>query len=338
MKVLAIESSCDDTSIAVINDHKNIDFLETINHRKFHQKHGGVIPEMAARQHLDILDLFKSKIHKINFSSINAIASTYGPGLIGGLIVGSSFAKGLAISQNKKLIPINHLQAHLLSPRLTNDIKFPYLCLLVSGGNTALVVVKNPSKFITLGSTIDDSAGECFDKVAKALDLGYPGGPAIERLAINGDPSSFLLPKPLTKVKNCDFSFSGLKTAAIEIIKKNKIDKKFLNDFTASFQFTVGEIFKKKIFNALDELKKENIKIKDFSICGGVAANKYLNSLLKNFIEERDINYHQVPLSLCTDNAAMIGWNAIEILQTRKMRLNNYNIRPTPNILIHENF
>ena len=338
MKVLAIESSCDDTSIAVINDHKNIDFLETINHRKFHQKHGGVIPEMAARQHLDILDLFKSKIHKINFSSINAIASTYGPGLIGGLIVGSSFAKGLAISQNKKLVPINHLQAHLLSPRLTNDIKFPYLCLLVSGGNTALVVVKNPSKFITLGSTIDDSAGECFDKVAKALDLGYPGGPAIERLAINGDPSTFLLPKPLTKVKNCDFSFSGLKTAAIEIIKKNKIDKKFLNDFTASFQFTVGEIFKKKIFNALDDLKKENFIIKDFSICGGVAANKYLNSLLKNFIEERDINYHQVPLSLCTDNAAMIGWNAIEILQTRKMRLNNYNIRPTPNILIHENF
>ena len=338
MKVLAIESSCDDTSMAVINDHKNIDFLETINHRKFHQKHGGVIPEMAARQHLNILDLFKSKIHKINFSSINAIASTYGPGLIGGLIVGSSFAKGLAISQNKKLVPINHLQAHLLSPRLTNDIKFPYLCLLVSGGNTALVVVKNPSKFITLGSTIDDSAGECFDKVAKALDLGYPGGPAIERLAINGDPSSFLLPKPLTKVKNCDFSFSGLKTAAIEIIKKNKIDKKFLNDFTASFQFTVGEIFKKKIFNALNDLKKENFIIKDFSICGGVAANKYLNSLLKNFIEERDINYHQVPLSLCTDNAAMIGWNAIEILQTRKMRLNNYNIRPTPSILIHENF
>ena len=338
MKVLAIESSCDDTSIAVINDHRNIDFLETINHRKFHQKHGGVIPEMAARQHLDILDLFKSKIHKINFSSINAIASTYGPGLIGGLIVGSSFAKGLAISQNKKLIPINHLQAHLLSPRLTNDIKFPYLCLLVSGGNTALVVVKNPSKFITLGSTIDDSAGECFDKVAKALDLGYPGGPAIERLAINGDPSSFLLPRPLTKVKNCDFSFSGLKTAAIAIIKKDKINKKFLNNFAASFQFTVGEIFKKKILNALEDLDKENIKIRDFSICGGVAANKYLNNLLKNFIEERDINYHQVPLSLCTDNAAMIGWNAIEILQTRKMRLNNYNIRPTPNILIHENF
>ena len=338
MKVLAIESSCDDTSIAVINDHKNIDFLETINHRKYHQKHGGVIPEMAARQHLDILDLFKSKIHKINFSSINAIASTYGPGLIGGLIVGSSFAKGLAISQNKKLVHINHLQAHLLSPRLTNDIKFPYLCLLVSGGNTALVVVKNPSKFITLGSTIDDSAGECFDKVAKALDLGYPGGPVIERLAFNGDPSRFLLPKPLTKVKNCDFSFSGLKTAAIDIIKKNKIDKKFLKDFTASFQFTVGEIFKKKIFNALDDLKKENIKVKNFYICGGVAANKYLNNLLKDFIEERDINYHQVPLSLCTDNAAMIGWNAIEILQTRKMRLNNYNIRPTPNILIHENF
>ena len=338
MKVLAIESSCDDTSIAVINDQKNIDFLETINHRKFHQKHGGVIPDMAARQHLDLLNLFKSKINKINFSGIDAIASTYGPGLIGGLIVGSSFAKGLSISQNKKLIPINHLQAHLLSPRLTNNIKFPYLCLLVSGGNTALVLVKNPSSFVTLGSTIDDSAGECFDKVAKALGLGYPGGPAIEKLAMKGDLKSFSLPMPLTKIKNCDFSFSGLKTAAIDVIKKNKNNKKFLYNFSASFQYTVGEIFKKKILNALENLNRKNIEIKDFSICGGVAANKYLNNLIRNFIEKKNINYHQVPLSLCTDNAAMIGWNAIEILQTRKIRFYNYNIRPTPNILIHENF
>ena len=338
MKVLAIESSCDDTSIAVINDQKTIDFLETINHRKFHQKHGGVIPEMAARQHLDILDLFKSKINKINFSSINAIASTYGPGLIGGLIVGSSFAKGLAISQNKKLVPINHLQAHLLSPRLTNDIKFPYLCLLISGGNTALVVVKNPSKFITLGSTIDDSAGECFDKVSKALGLGYPGGPIIEKLALKGDHHKYKLPLPLTKVKNCNFSFSGLKTAAIDIINKNKNNKRFLENFCASFQYTVGEIFQKKIRNSLDVMNSEGIKFKDFSICGGVAANQYLNKLIKGFIIERNINFHQVPLSLCTDNAAMIGWNAIELMQYGKLKLNDYNTRPTPNILIHENF
>ena len=173
MKVLAIESSCDDTSISIVNGDKNIEFLETINHRKFHKDHGGVIPEIAARQHLEILDLLGQSIKKINFSNISAIAATFGPGLIGGLIVGSSFAKGLSISKNIKLIPINHLQAHLLSPRLVSDIKFPYLCLLVSGGNTALVLVKSSNEFITLGSTIDDSAGECFDKVAKGLGSVY---------------------------------------------------------------------------------------------------------------------------------------------------------------------
>ena len=338
MKVLAIESSCDDTSFSVVDDQKNVEFLETINHRKFHQKHGGVIPEMAARQHLDIIDLLNKKIKKLNFDKIDAIASTYGPGLIGGLIVGSSFAKGLAIAKNKQLIPINHLQAHLLSPRLTSNLLFPYLCLLVSGGNTALVLVKSSKKFITLGSTIDDSAGECFDKVAKALGLGYPGGPLIEDLASKGDPSSFSLPMPLAKVKNCNFSFSGLKTAAIDIVNRNKINKKFLNNFAASFQFTVGKIFKKKIEYALEIIQNENINVKDFSICGGVAANKYLNKLIKDFIDDKNLQYHQVPLSLCTDNAAMIGWNAIEILRTRKIKLNNYNIRPTPNILIHENF
>ena len=222
MKVLAIESSCDDTSFSIVSDEKSIDFIKTINHRKFHKKHGGVIPEIAARQHLDIMDYLQKSIKKLDFKKIDAIAATYGPGLIGGLIVGSSFAKGLSIGKQKKLIPINHLQAHLLSPRLTSSLSFPYLCLLVSGGNTALVLVKNPKKFITLGSTIDDSAGECFDKVSKALGLGYPGGPIIEKLALKGDRYKYKLPLPLTKVKNCNFSFSGLKTAAIDIINKNK--------------------------------------------------------------------------------------------------------------------
>ena len=148
MKVLAIESSCDDTSFAVVNDDKKVDFHETINHRKFHREHGGVVPEMAARQHLDIMDHLSKFQKKINFANIDAIASTYGPGLIGGLIVGSSFAKGLALSHQKRIIPINHLQAHLLSPRLVSKLSFPYLCLLVSGGNTALVLVKSARKFI----------------------------------------------------------------------------------------------------------------------------------------------------------------------------------------------
>ena len=338
MKVLAIESSCDDTSFSIVNSDKSIDFLETINHRKFHRKHGGVIPEIAARQHLDIMDHLYKSVQKIDFKKIDAIAATYGPGLIGGLIVGSSFAKGLSLAKQKKLVPINHLQAHLLSPRLISDLSFPYLCLLVSGGNTAIVLVKSPKKFITLGSTIDDSAGECFDKVAKALGLSYPGGPVIEKFALKGDMNKYKLPMPLTKIKNCDFSFSGLKTAAIEIIKKNKNNKKFLENFCASFQYTVGEIFRKKISYTFELMTKDNINFKDFSICGGVAANLFLNGLIKDFIKEKNINYHQVPLSLCTDNAAMIGWNAIEVMRYGKIKLNNYNIRPTPNILINENF
>ena len=338
MKVLAIESSCDDTSIAIVKDDKSVEFLETINHRKFHKDHGGVIPEMAARQHLEILDTLVKSIKKINFSKISVIAATFGPGLIGGLIVGSSFAKGLSMSKNIKLIPINHLQAHLLSPRLVSKIKFPYLCLLVSGGNTALVLVKNPKNFITLGSTIDDSAGECFDKVAKGLGLGYPGGPEIERLAIGGNIERFELPMPLTKRNNCEFSFSGLKTAALNTITKNKKTKIFLRDFSASFQHTVFKVLEIKILNSIKLLQKENIKINDFSICGGVAANKYLNAELQKLISSNNLNYHQVPLSLCTDNAAMIGWNAIEYMKTRKIKFNNYNTRPSPNILIHEHF
>ena len=338
MKVLAIESSCDDTSFAVVNDDKTVDFHETINHRKFHREHGGVVPEMAAPHHLDTMVHLSTFKKKINLANIDAIASTYGPGLIGGLIVGSSFAKGLALSQKKKIVPINHLQAHLLSPRLVSQLSFPYLCLLVSGGNTAIVLVKSAKKFITLGSTIDDSAGECFDKVAKAMGLGYPGGPVIEKLALGGEPSSFILPQPLSKIKDCNFSFSGLKTSAIQIIKKNKLQKKFLRNFSASFQFTVGEIFLNKISNAFTELEKNKIKIKDFSVCGGVAANQYINGLLKNFIEDKGIAYHQVPMAYCTDNAAMIGWNAIEILKSSKNKFNNYNVRPSPNTLIHENF
>ncbi len=338
MKVLAIESSCDDTSLSVVNSNKNVEFLETINHRKFHKDHGGVIPEMAARQHLEILDLLSKSIKRVNFSEIAAIAATFGPGLIGGLIVGSSFAKGLSISKNIKLIPINHLQAHLLSPRLVSEIKFPYLCLLVSGGNTALVLVKNSKSFITLGSTIDDSAGECFDKVAKGLGLKYPGGPEIERLALGGNIEKFKLPMPLTKKNNCEFSFSGLKTAALNTIKNNKKTRVFMKDFSASFQHTVFKVLEIKIINSITLLQKKNIKINDFSICGGVAANKYLNTELQKLISTKKLNYHQVPLSLCTDNAAMIGWNAIEIMKSRKIRNNNYNVRPTPNILIHEHF
>ncbi len=338
MNVFAIESSCDDTSFALINDQKKIKFLKTINHKDFHKLKGGVIPEIAARQHLQIIDKAKKFLMKVNFNNVDAIASTFGPGLIGSLIVGSSFAKGLAIAKNKKLIPINHLQAHLLSPRLVSKLNFPYLCLLVSGGNTAIVLVKSPMKLNVIGSTIDDSAGECFDKVAKVLNLDYPGGPIIEKYAKDGDPHKYVLPKPLSKIPNSNFSFSGLKTASIKIIRDNVLNERFKKDFSASFQFTVGEILINKVSNSLDILSKKKIKIKDFSICGGVGANLYINSRMKDFIENRNLIYHQVPLNLCTDNAAMIGWNAIEILRTSKRNFNTFSYRPSPNTLIHENF
>ena len=199
-------------------------------------------------------------------------------------------------------------------------------------------MVKNSKSFVTLGSTIDDSAGECFDKVAKGLGLGYPGGPELEHLALGGNIEKFKLPMPLTKKNNCDFSFSGLKTAALNTIKNNKKTKSFLRDFSASFQHTVSKVLEIKILNSIKLLQRENIKINDFSICGGVAANKYLNNELQKLISTEKLNFHQVPLSLCTDNAAMIGWNAIEYMKTRKTKLNNYNVRPSPNILIHEHF
>ena len=200
------------------------------------------------------------KISSRQLKTVDCIAATYGPGLIGGLIVGSSIAKGIAIALNKPLIPINHLQAHLLSPRMIAKINFPYLCLLVSGGNTAIVLIETEKKFKILGSTIDDSAGECFDKVAKFMGLSYPGGPALEKLAIGGDANAFILPKPLTKTKNCNFSFSGLKTSAIKIIGSHVNTKVFQKDFAASFQKSISNILKIKINNAIDLLDKRNIK------------------------------------------------------------------------------
>lgn len=338
MKVFSIESSCDDTSFAIVNSDKKILFLKTINHSKFHSNHGGVVPEIAARQHLDVIGILSKQLIKKNLKEIDAVACTCGPGLIGGVIVGSSFAKGLAINLKKKFLPINHLQAHLLSPRLVSNITYPYLSLLVSGGNTALVLVKNPKNFVNLGSTIDDSAGECFDKVAKSLNLQYPGGPAIESMAIKGNNYAYVLPRPLCNLKSCNFSFSGLKTASINVINKNKLSKSFVRDFSASFQYTVGEILINRISNALEYLESKKIYIKNFSLCGGVAANKYLNALMRNFIYKKKIDYYQVPMELCTDNAAMIGWNAIEILNFTKRKFFDYGIKPSPNTLIHESF
>ena len=282
---------------------------------------------------MDILS--RKLLHEIQFYKFDNIACTFGPGLIGSLVVGSSFAKGLGLSWNKDVISVNHLQAHLLSPRLTSKLKFPYLCLLVSGGNTALVLVENPFKFKVLGSTIDDSAGECFDKVAKSLNFSYPGGPKIEKFAMFGDNKKYILPIPMKDKKNFNFSFSGLKTAAIKIIKNNKLSKTFINNFCASFQETISEVLALKTENAIKYLKKNKVLIKDFSICGGVAANHQINNHLRETVKRYDLNFHQVPLNLCTDNAAMVAWAAIE-QNNLGITKNKISLRPSPSFRINE--
>ena len=341
MIVLGIETSCDETASAIVNSDHEILSESIYSQIKTHEEYLGVVPELAARSHIDYCDkIIKATIAKANISikEIDAVAATAGPGLLGGLLVGLTTAKSISLAINKPFVAINHLDGHALTPRLSHKLQFPYLLLLISGGHTMFLSVEGPGKYKVLGQSIDDAMGEAFDKTGRLLGLGYPGGPEIEHLALGGNTEKFKLPMPLTKKNNCDFSFSGLKTAALNTIKNNKKTKTFMRDFSASFQHTVSKVLEIKILNSIKLLQKENIKINDFSICGGVAANKYLNTELQKLISTKKLNFHQVPLSLCTDNAAMIGWNAIEYMKTRKIKFNNYNTRPSPNILIHEHF
>jgi N6-L-threonylcarbamoyladenine synthase len=222
--ILGIESSCDDTGVAIIRDDKTILSNIVFSQLKEHAPYKGVVPEIASRSHMKALEsILKASLQeaKIELNEIDAIAATAGPGLIGGVIVGTMFAKSLALGLDKPYIAINHLEGHLLSPRITSDLKFPYLMLLVSGGHCQFVAALGLGNYKILGSTIDDAVGEAFDKCGKMLGLDYPAGPEIERLALRGDPHKFTLPKPLYKRPNCDFSFSGLKTAVRELIRNN---------------------------------------------------------------------------------------------------------------------
>lgn len=330
IKVLAIETSCDETAVSIVDSNKNI-LSNIINSQiNIHKEFGGVVPEIAARLHVDIIDeLIIKALSEANISpnDIDAFAATAGPGLIGGVIVGATAAKTLSYIYNKPFIAINHLEAHALTVRLTNNIEFPYLLLLLSGGHCQILFVKNYDKYIKIGETIDDALGEAFDKVAQMLNLGYPGGPAIEKLAINGDQTRFNFPLPLTREEKhkYNFSFSGLKTAVRREIEKlagniESADKvlsiKDKSDISASFQNCVTKILINRLNNLTNYFFKENnIELKDIVIAGGVAANRYIFEKIKNWGEENNINVVTPPIKLCTDNAAMIAWNAIEKFQ-----------------------
>ena len=314
--ILGIETSCDETAASLITENQqglpvvlsNIVSSQISVHKEF----GGVVPELAARSHIEKIDLIVKKAIDESgkkIEEIDAIASTAGPGLIVCLSIGLSFGKSMASSLNKPFIAVNHLEGHALSPKLESSLNYPYLLLLVSGGHSQFLNVKGLGKYKRLGTTIDDALGEAFDKTAKLLGIEFPGGPQIEVMAEKGDPNRYNLPKPIFNKGGCNLSFAGLKTAILKITKNiNTEQEKF--DLAASFQKTIEEILYKKTKIAFSEFEKQNkLTEKKFVVAGGVAANKNIRLMLKNLCSEQDYQYIFPPIKFCGDNAAMIAIN-----------------------------
>jgi len=311
MLVFSVETSCDETSVCIMKEDKTI-LSHIINSQSIHTKHGGVVPELASRAHLEILQQITKESLKesgIKLNKIDLFSATCGPGLIGGLLIGSTFAKSLSIGSSKPFVPINHLEAHVLSSFYNNVIKFPHLSLLITGGHTQIYFLENYNKIILIGETIDDAIGEAFDKVAKILGLSYPGGPEIEKKALEGNENSFKLPQPLINEDNFNFSFSGLKTSINLITKKNIINESFIKDMSASFQKCIGSILTLKLNKVIKNFYKNNTKDLTVSVVGGVANNDYLKKHFKNIEEE--IKFIYPPKYMMNDNAAMIAWATI---------------------------
>ncbi len=335
MLVFATETSCDETSVCLMEDQKIIDHI--IFSQEIHKIHGGVVPELASRSHLEKLQESTQKIFKNNIlklDDIDIFTATCGPGLIGSLLVGSIFTKSLALSTGKPFVPINHLEGHVLSTSFNNHILYPSLILLLTGGHTQVYLMKNDKEISLLGKSVDDAVGEAFDKVAKILGLSYPGGVEIENKANYGDENFFILPKPLIKEKNLNFSFSGIKTHVNLLTKKNKIDKFFINNLSASFQKTVSDIIIEKITTGLKILRDENINIKSISVVGGVSNNKYIKKKFEDFVERESIELYYPLKEMMSDNAAMIAWACIKNYNKEK---NDIYFKAQPRMKINEN-
>jgi len=317
VKILAIETSCDETAAAVIKDGKEILSNVVSSQVEFHRNYGGIVPEVASRKHIEVISaVIKQALDeaKVNYKKIDAVAATYGPGLVGSLIVGLNAAKAIAYAINKPFIGINHIEGHIcanfLSPgpspikseRGIEGVRFPFVCLVVSGGHTSLISVKGHGEYELMGRTRDDAAGEAFDKVARFLGIGYPGGPIIDKMARDGDPKSIDFPRAmLDESFGYDFSFSGLKTAVVNYVKKNGKPSE-LNDLVASFQQAAVDILVEKTIRAARDRK-----VKLVALAGGVSANSRLREDLRARAEKEGLNVSIPPLFLCTDNAAMIG-------------------------------
>jgi len=330
--VLGIESSCDETAVSIVRlkDKKDGEILSNIVFSQIdeHLPYGGVVPEIASRSHVESLGpLIDRALNEasLKLSNIDGIAATAGPGLVGGLIVGLTTAKGISLGANIPLVGVNHLEGHALTPLLTNKISFPYILLLISGGHTQLILVKDLGEYIQLGTTLDDAVGEAFDKAAKFLDLGYPGGPALEKISKEGSKNRFNFPRPLLKSQDCNFSFSGLKTSLIREVKEiEPLTQNDLADLASSYQQAIIDCLKAKSDRAISMAKDEykDLDINYFVASGGVASNKAIGESLNELAVENNMEFVAPPIKFCTDNAAMIAWaGGLRLLSGQKDNL-----------------
>ncbi len=341
MLILGIETSCDETGVAIIEDNRVIHADMVLSQVKDHEIFGGVVPEIAARAHLDHLDkliIACLKKANINGTDLDGIAAVCGPGLIGGVMVGMMAGKAMAASLDKPFLAVNHLEAHLLSPRLIEDIAFPYLVLLVSGGHSQILLVKGISQYELWSTTRDDAAGECFDKAAKLMGLAYPGGPNLEKFAhLCDDPElalrDFPFSIPMEHSGEMDFSFSGLKTAIRNEIDRMSVDNTLPEEKLARLAFSFQDIISKTLSHrSVMAMKKfEQLYTGQnpvFVVCGGVAANQTIRKGLTETCEQQGFKFMAPPLEYCTDNGAMVAWAGIELLKAGRISGLDVKARP----------
>jgi tRNA N6-adenosine threonylcarbamoyltransferase len=323
--VLGIESSCDETAAAVLDDDGRILAESVASQEAAHAPYGGVVPEIAARAHLALLpEQVRGVMARagLAFAALGGVAASAGPGLIGGLIVGSQVAKGIALAHGLPYVAVNHLEAHALTARLPGLVEggapFPYLLLLVSGGHCQCVAVEGVGSHVRLGTTMDDAAGEAFDKVGKLLGLGWPGGPALEALAARGDPARYAFPRPMLGREGCDFSFSGLKTAVAQEVARQgmgALPSGLAADIAASFQRAVADVLADRAAHAMAMMRARAPAARLLVVAGGVAANGAVRVALRQAAEAAGFTLLAPPVRLCTDNAVMVAWTGIERLR-----------------------
>jgi N6-L-threonylcarbamoyladenine synthase len=329
--ILGIESSCDETSAAVVENGRNVLSNVIASQIDWHRKFGGVVPEIASRKHVELMNpVIEEAMEEagVKFADLSAVAVTYGPGLVGGLLVGIAAAKGIAYAQQIPLIAINHIEGHIYSNFIAHEnLEPPLVCLTVSGGHTDLLYFSQFGEYQILGRTRDDAAGESFDKVARVLELGYPGGPIIDKLAKEGDGEAIDLPRPLINADNYDFSFSGLKTAVLNYINNQKQRGEEVNkaNLAASFQQAAVDILVTKVIKAVEETKVKNV-----ILAGGVASNQQLRAELESELYNLGVELYFPPPKLCTDNAAMIA--SVGYYHWKSGKRTNYDLNAEPNL------